>query len=137
MVHVIATLWWPSLNPIGSASVFALVAALVSWSLSEWSVLRRHQTAVVIVSAVLFITFLLVSAAPVIALIPFDVFNLKYRRFPNLDDYLGNYIVMAVGLLLALKLRRMSRDAGLVLCVIFAAIITIELGAMVCWRFAD
>jgi len=136
MSSVIATLWSPSLNPLGSALLLAVVAVLLCWTFSEWSSSRRFQKVIVIASAGLFLGFLFLSAAPVIALLPFDVWNLKHRRFPGFGDYLGNYIVMSVGLLLALKLRTTSRGVAVILAAVFALIIIVEVGGIAYWRFA-
>ena len=133
---IIATFWMPSLNPVGSASVLAVVAAAVCWILVELPALRRLQTQAIVGAAILFIGLMLVSSAPVIVHAPLNGFLIKVRRFPNLDDYLGNWIVMAVGLVLSLKLRRREPRGRVGLAVLFGLLIAGELAGQLYWRYA-
>lgn len=114
-MEIVATMWLPSLDPVGPASAFAVIAAAVCWILVESPALRRFQTPAIVDAAILFIGCMLGSAAPTPVLSPLDAFYMRYRRFPNLDDYLGNWVVMAVGLVLSLKLRRRVPRGGVVL----------------------
>jgi xanthine/uracil permease len=133
---IVATFWLPSLDPVGSASVLAAIAAAVCWVLVELPALRRFQTQVIVGAAILFIGFMLVSSAPIIVHAPLYGFLMKVRRFPNLDDYLGNWIVMAVGLVLSLKLQRREHRGSVGLAVLFGLLIAGELAGQLYWRYA-
>src|SRR3954463_12651448 len=98
-MRMLATSWEPSLNPFGPASLFALGAAGLTWFLIDWRALGRFRAAIIIFALVAFGVFLVVSAANIVAFEPLHL-RIKYRRFPDFDDYLANCIVLAVGLVL-------------------------------------
>ncbi len=122
----LATTWWPSLDPIGPASVTAFVAGGVFWMLAEVPTLARFQRQIVGVASILFIAFLYLSAAPVVMLAAFDVWGLKYKRFPGYSDFIGNYVVMAVGLILAIKVCGRARHVAIGFGIVFACLIAGE-----------
>ncbi len=129
----LGTLWFPSLNPIGPASICAVIVAGVCWILAEWPDLHPVRRGMIVASALFLLVWLMVSAAPVVALAPFDVLSLKHRRFPDLADFLGNYTVMATGFLLALKLRKQDPFVGVLFIALFGAVIAVEVGGLVYW----
>ncbi len=131
---LVATSWWPKLDPIGPASFMAVVVATIVLILAEAPLLRRYQTRVIVIAAILLLACLFVSAAPTLALVPLDFLSLKYRRFPDLDDCIGNWILMTVGLVLSAKLKHRALRA--LLMVVFGILIAGEFGGQVYWRYA-
>jgi hypothetical protein len=137
-MQFLATLWWPNLDPIGPASIFAAVTVGVAWTLAEIPALARFRGLILITSLMLFGGFLVVSAANLIAFGPLHL-RIKYRRFPNLEDYLANYLFLAAGVVFGLKLRRLGmapKSVGNATVIIFGAVILAELCGMIYWRYA-
>ena len=64
-------------------------------------------------------------AAPVTVLYPFS-FGLKDRRFPDLDDFLANWLLMTVGLLLALKVWNREPEISVIFGTIFGVMVAGE-----------
>jgi len=135
---MLATFWEPSLNPLGAASLFALGAGGLAWFLIEWPVLARFRVAIIFLAMVVFAAFLVLSAANIVAFEPLHL-RVKYRRFPDFDDYLANYVVLAVGLVFSFKLIRRPigwvRDLGLVLTVVWCGVVLAELLGSVYWLY--
>lgn len=126
----VATIWWPSLDLVGPASVGALAAVSVAWMLMELPALERFQRQIVGVASILFVAFVYVSAAPLVGLNVLDVWHLKYKRFPDYSDYVANYIVIAVGLTLAIKVRKRARHVAIGFGVVFVGLIAAEVCAL-------
>ena len=126
---MLATYWEPSLSPVGTASLFALGAAGLTWFLVDWTALSRFRVAIIFASLILFAGFIVVSAANITAFEPLNL-GIKRRRFPDFEDYLANWILLAVGLIFSLKLIRRPmgwvRDVGLVLTFIWCGVVIAE-----------
>ena len=133
---MIATLWLPSLDPVGPASVFAAMVAAVCWISAELPVLRRLQIHAIVGSAGFLLGCVLVSDAPVVFHPPLDLTHKTFRCFPSLDDYLGNWIVLSVGLVLSLKLLRRRARGAVALTILFGLLIAGELVGHLYWRYA-
>jgi len=135
-VTMLATIWEPGLNPIGPASMFALGTTALAWVLADWVALSRVRTVIILLSLGLFSVFLVVSAANLVALEPLHL-GIKRRRFPDFDDYLANYILLAVGTVLGLKLIRRPmgwvRDIGIVLTFVWCGVIVAEACGTIYW----
>jgi hypothetical protein len=96
----LATLYWPSLNPVGPRSIFAALVVLVLWGgTSEFFGPR------------LTIRRVLVASAPLIlfALLGFTEGSIVFRdwhggrSFPAADDYTAGIVYLAFGLGFALQ----------------------------------
>src|SRR3954468_3458729 len=139
-MRMLATSWEPSLNPFGPASLFALGASGVTWFLIDWRALARFRTVIVFFALIVFSVFLVVSAANIVAFEPLHLFT-KHRRFPDFDDYLANYIVLAVGLVFSFKLIRRPmgwvRDIGIVLTVVCCGVVLAELVGSMYWLYGS
>jgi hypothetical protein len=136
---LLATLWWPSLDPIGPASIFAVAIVCIAWVLAEIPALFRFRAPILIVSLVLFGSFLVVSAADLSAFEPLHL-PIKYRRFPDLSDYLANYLFLAVGVIFGFKLRRLgdiSRRVGRTVVIVFGTFILAEIFGLLRWGSAN
>lgn len=134
---LLATVWWPGLNPFGLASILAVTMVVCAWLLAEFPAKPEWRAPVLMVSLVLFSGFLVVSAADLVALAPLQL-RIKYKRFPNLDDYLANWVLLAVGINFGGKLRRLggaSRVFGTMIMVVYAAIVLAEFCGLVYWRY--
>lgn len=97
---MLATLWWPSTNPIGPASLWPLgIVTLVAViaCLSKRSVITHAAPAVFAVLAVL-------SAG----------FPFAGRRFPNADDFVGYYIWSLAACCFALEAARSASLRSLI-----------------------
>ena len=135
---LLATLWSPSLDPIGPASIFAVATVSVAWGLVEIPALSRFRAPILIASLILFGGFLVVSAANLFAFEPLHL-GINHRCFPNFDDYLANYLFLAVGVIFGYKLRRLgvvSRAVGTTVIMVFGAFILAEIYGVVRWRYA-
>jgi hypothetical protein len=135
---LLATVWWPGLNPFGLASILAVTMVACAWLLAEFPARPEWRAPVLMVSLVLFSGFLVVSAADLVALAPLQL-RIKYKRFPDLDDYLANWLVLAVGINFGVRLRRFGfapRVFGTMIIVLYVAIILAEFCGMVYWRYA-
>jgi len=133
-----ATIRWPSLDPIGPASIFAVSTVCIAWVLVEIPALSRFRAPILIASLLLFGAFLVVSAANLFAFEPLNL-HIKYKRFPDLDDYLANYLFLAVGVIFGYKLRHLgvvSRSVGAIVIVVFVAFILAEVHGMARWIYA-
>lgn len=138
IVPIFATTWWPRLDPVGPASIFAVTTVVIAWTLAEIPALSRFRAPVLISSLILFGGFLIVSAANLFAFEPLHL-RIKHRRFPDLDDYLANYLLLAVGIIFGFKLTRLGvrlRAVGAAVIIVFAAFILAEICGMVYWRYA-
>jgi hypothetical protein len=139
-MSMLATSWEPSLNPVGAASLFALGAATLAWVLVDWPALARFKPAVIFASLLVFVAFLVLSAANIVALEPLHL-SIKRRRFPDFDDYLANCILLAVGLLFSFKLIRRPiswvRDIGLVLTVVWCGAVLAEVFGTIYWYYGS
>lgn len=137
---VLATSWEPGLNPIGPASMFALVAAALAWFLVDLPILARLRVAITFSCKALFGVFLVVSAANLVALEPLHL-GIKRRRFPDFDDYLANYILLAVGTVFWLKLARSPegwpRDIGIVLTCVWCGVVVAEVCGILYWSYGS
>jgi hypothetical protein len=110
----------------------------IAWALVEIPAFSRFRAPILIASLVLFGGFLVVSAASLFAFEPLHL-RIKYRRFPDLDDYLANYLFLAVSVIFGYKLRRLgvvSRGVGTTAILVFGAFILAEIYGMVRWRYA-
>jgi hypothetical protein len=137
-MSMLATTWEPSLNPLGPASLFALGAAGLTWFLIDWRAKARFRAVIILFALVIFGAFLVVSAANIVAFEPLHL-RIKLRRFPDFDDFLGNWIVLAVGLVFSFKLIRRPmgwvRDVGLLLTVVWCGVVLAELVGSVYWLY--
>ena len=136
-MNALATAWTPTLNPIGIGSITALVLAIFFLILADHSRFEGIQFYTINTAGITFLLFLFISAAPLFALDPLDILNLKYRRFPNVNDYIGNYIIIAIGFILALRLiKNKKRYSGTIFVSLFAILIFVEFIGLLHWRFS-
>jgi hypothetical protein len=139
-MNMLATSWEPSLNPVGAASLFAFGAASLTWFLVDWSALARFRIAIIFASLLVFVAFLVVSAANIAAFEPLHL-AIKHRRFPDFDDYLANWILLTVGLVFNFKLIRRPiswvRDIGLVLTVVWGGVVLAEIFGTIYWYYGS
>jgi hypothetical protein len=130
----LATLWWPSLDPFGPTLAAALAVVFVAWILVEIPATSRIRGPLLVACLVVFGGLMLVFPADLVALSPVHL-HIKYRRFPDLSDYLGNYLLLGAAVVFALKLARLRRpwwqEIGIVSTVVIAGVALVELGGLV------
>ncbi len=107
---VIATVWWPSLNPVGLWSATALCIAGSVWLLVEVGFRRskRSREWLTVVAPLALLAFVFHSKVRVDASSLGFGYGWAYRRFPDAQDYFADYIFIAVALVLAGKAARLS-----------------------------
>jgi hypothetical protein len=130
-----ATLWWPRLDPFGPALAIAAALVAVAWILAEVPALSRARGLLLVTSLLFFSLFLVASAADLVALSPLHL-RIKYKRFPDLSDYLANYLVLGAGAVFGLKLSRMGnwwREIGIMSFAIFGGVALAELCGLLCY----
>ena len=102
---MIATLWCPSLNPLESPFPFVSIAYVLALLVVDYcgplfslSPEARLKAIVFCMPLATVFTLLFVSAANVQMLVLLGL-N-KYRTFPNLSDYLANYVALCFACLI-------------------------------------
>ena len=128
---MIATLWWPSLNPFEPPVPFVLIVYVVAlvaidyysgfFSLTPEALLKI----LVLVTPITTLFLLLLSDADVQAFILVGVH--KYRTFPDLTDYLANYTAHCFG---ALILTRAFKSQSVWTRAVFKAAFIVLLGVI-------
>jgi hypothetical protein len=98
-MHIIATLWWPSLNPIGFSSLIAVGVCAAAWFAVERRFFRSERARgwVVIV-----VPLLLLALA-----FRFHSDFSRYRTFPDAQNFFACFICIAVSVALAWKASRL------------------------------
>jgi hypothetical protein len=99
---LLATLWWPNTNPIGQASVWPAVL-IASYAVFSW---RLRWRAIFIAAPFAFLALAMLSEG-----CPFPI----RRRFPNADDFVGYYLLLAGAGVSAMELARLGRPAFVLL----------------------
>jgi hypothetical protein len=95
--------------------------------LAEKAKTPSTQYRIRLISILGFLVFLFLTAADIGLLTYFDLW--KARRFPDLSDYIGNHIFMAVGIIMAWRLFRTkqgNRYVGGFFLVLFMILILAE-----------
>jgi hypothetical protein len=102
--------WYPSLNPVGIWSLGAALIAAASWFLVERRFLsseRRHAW-LMLLAPLFLLAFVFCSK---VRLDPLEPLSFRYDwrryRFPDAQDYVADYIFVAVGILLSWKAVRL------------------------------
>ncbi|MHC4476766.1 MAG: hypothetical protein ACYTEL_14045 [Planctomycetota bacterium] len=101
----LATLYWPSLNPVGPPSIFAVLVVLVLWGgTSEFFGPRLAVRKVLIAGAPLLLLILLALTEGSVVF-----YDWHYgRSFPDAADYTAGIIYLAFGFGIALQNLRFS-----------------------------
>jgi hypothetical protein len=124
---MLATTYTPDTALVGLASVIALLASFTLCIFAEKAKTPSAQYRIRLISIVGFLVFLFLSAADIGLLTYFDLW--KARRFPDLSDYIGNHIFMAVGLVMAWHLfrtKQVNRYVGGFFLLLFLILILAE-----------
>lgn len=131
---IVATLHSPNLDLIGAFSAVSLIVAAVAWLVMDLPVLDQVKVKSVYGSLTVITGLLLVSDAPVVMFLPLVIF-FHDRYFPNAEDYFGNFVLMAVALVVAYRAFQLNRTIGAIPLVMFGLMILFELAMLVVIQF--
>lgn len=102
---MVATMWYVGLNLIGPTLICAvLLVGVIEW-MGQKTKHPGRESNVLIAGLGLFVAFLMLSPANLVILEPLEL-RLKYRRHPDLESFLANYLVLATGLIFGWRLAR-------------------------------
>jgi hypothetical protein len=124
-------MYTPDTGLVGSASVFTLLTSITLCIFAEKAKSPSTQNRIGLISIVGFLVFLFLSAADIGLLTYFDLW--KTRRFPDLSDYIGNHIFMAMGMVMSWQLfrtKQVNRYVGGFFLLLFLILILAEFASM-------
>jgi hypothetical protein len=135
---LLATMWFPSLNPVGTASVSAFGVGLLGLILTErWKRIDFNLGRAVLIVIVPFLLLGCVVYSK-IALGAFQELDLSFswqnRTFPDAVDYCANYVYLAFGFVISLRAWRLPsepfRVLGILESVLLASLIISEFATL-------
>ena len=97
-MHILATLWFPSLNPVGSSSLVSVAVGAAAWFTVERGFFRGER-------ARAWLTIVMPLLLLGLAFWFHSLFS-RYRSFPDAQDFFACYICIAVAVALAWKAAR-------------------------------
>jgi hypothetical protein len=93
---LLATLWWPDTNPVGPASIWPAVV-IAAYAFFAWWLRWR---VIFIAAPFVFLLLAVLSEG-----CPFPI----RRRFPDADDFVGYYLLLAATGICAMELARVGK----------------------------